>query len=162
MATGIVHFRVDDRMIHGLVATAWVPSFKCTRVMAVVDAASSKNDLMRQSLKMACPAGVALSVLDPEKASGNINNGNYAAQRVFVVCRYIEYAYQLFKAGVEMPQLNLGNVTQNKGETTTLDKTVRVSAEEKAMLKEMAEGGVKITVALTPQDTQVDVKDLLG
>lgn len=161
MATGIVHFRVDDRMLHGLVATAWVPEFKCTRAM-VVDPASATNDLMRQSLKMACPAGVALSVLDPVKASTNINNGNYAAQTVFVVCRYIEYAYALFKAGVEMPQLNLGNVTQNRGDVTVLDKTVRVSAEEKAMLKEMADAGVKITCALTPQDSQVDVRNLLG
>lgn len=161
MATGIVHFRVDDRMLHGIVATAWVPEFKCTRAM-VIDPASANNDLMRQSLKMACPAGVALSVLEPEKASANINAGKYTAQRVFVVCRAIKGAYALFKQGVEMPQLNLGNVTQNRGEVTVLDKTVRVSPEEKAMLKEMADAGVKITVRFTPQDSEVEVKNLLG
>lgn len=161
MATGIVHFRVDDRMLHGIVATEWVPEYKCSRAM-VIDPASANNDLMRQSLKMACPAGVALSVLEPGKAAANINAGNYTAQRVFVVCRKIEGAYALFKAGVEMPQLNLGNVTQNSGEVTVLDKTVRVSPAEKAMLKEMAAAGVKISVRFTPRDNEVDVENLLG
>ncbi len=160
MNTGIVHFRVDDRMLHGIVATEWVPEFKATRAM-VIDPMSVDNDLMRQSLKMACPAGVALSVLDPEKASANINSGKYSAQRVFVVARKIEGAYKMFKSGVLMPQLNLGNVTQNSGETTVLDKTVRVSPEEKAMLKEMAEAGVKITVRFAPRHNEVDVKKLL-
>ena len=160
MGKGIVHFRVDDRMLHGIVATAWVPEYKCTRAM-VIDPASASNDLMRQSLKMACPAGVALSVLAPDKASENIIAGKYAAQRVFVVCRKIEGAYALFKAGVPMPQLNLGNVTQNTGEVIVLDKTVRVSLSEKAMLKEMADAGVTITVRFTPQDSETNIIDRL-
>lgn len=161
MEKGIVHFRVDDRMLHGIVATAWVPEYKCTRAM-VIDPASANNDLMRQSLKMACPAGVALSVLEPAKAAENMKSGKYAAQRVFVVCRKVEGAYALFKAGVSMPQLNLGNVTQNRGDVTVLDKTVRVSPEEKAMLKEMADAGVSITVRFTPQDSETSVINLLG
>ena len=67
MANGILHFRVDDRMIHGIVATDWVPAYNATRAM-VIDGPASTNDIVRSGLKMACPAGVALSVLAPEKA----------------------------------------------------------------------------------------------
>ena len=63
METGIIHFRVDDRMLHGIVATQWVPISKATRAM-VVDGPASTNDVVRASLKMACPPGVALSVID--------------------------------------------------------------------------------------------------
>lgn len=156
MATGILHFRVDDRMLHGIVAVDWVPSFNATRAM-VIDGPASTNDLVRSGLKMACPGGVALSVLAPEKAIENIKAGKYTSQRVFVVFRYIKSAYELFKAGIEMPQLNLGNVTQNKGETITLDKTVRVSAEEEQMLKEMAAGGVQITARFRCSDSETDL-----
>jgi len=83
--------------------------------------------------------------------------GKYASQRVFVVFRYIKSAYALFQAGIEMPQLNLGNVTQNKGETITLDKTVRVSPEEEKMLKEMAAAGVKITASFRFSDPETDL-----
>ena len=150
MGNGIIHYRVDDRMLHGIVAIDWVPNMHATRAM-VVDDAASKNDVVRSSLKMACPAGVALSVLSDEKAANNILAGNYSRQKVFVTCRHIKDAYYLFKAGVPIPRLNLGDVTQNKGETTTLGKTVRVSDEEKAQLKEMRDAGTQITV-------QVDFK----
>ncbi len=160
MAKGIVHFRVDDRMLHGIVSTDWVPQFNATRAM-VVDATAAGSDLTRSTLKMACPAGVALSVLAPEKAAENILAGKYAAQKVFCVCRYVKGAYELFKAGVEIPQLNLGNVTQNKGETIVLDKTVRVSPEERDMLREMRDAGVKITARFRVSDTETDVSKLL-
>lgn len=160
MAAGFVHFRVDDRMIHGIVASQWIPNFKSTRAM-VVDEAASQSDLMRTSLKMACPAGVALSVLAPEKAASNINAGKYAAQRVFCVFRYIRSAYELFEKGVEIPQLNLGNITMNKGELTALSKTVRITAEEKEMLRKMRDAGTRITVALAVADTEIDVGNLL-
>lgn len=161
MANGILHFRVDDRMIHGIVATDWVPAYNATRAM-VIDGPASTNDIVRSGLKMACPAGVALSVLAPEKAVENIKAGKYSAQRVFVVFRYIKTAYEVFKAGVEIPQLNLGNVTQNKGETTTLDKTVRVSDEELAMLREMAAEGVKITARFRFSDNETELNGKLN
>lgn len=159
-ALGFIGFRVDDRMIHGIVATQWVPSLNATRAMVIDDAAST-NDLMRQSMKMATPAGVALSVIDHQKALTNISNNKYANQRVFCVFRTVESAYELFKAGVEIPQLNLGDITQNTGETTVLGKTVRVNAKEKAMLKEMRDAGVKITVKFSISDDEVDVSSLL-
>lgn len=160
MGTGIVHFRVDDRMLHGIVATKWIPSFQATRAM-VIDPAASTNDIVRSSLKMACPAGVALSVLDTEKSTTNIQAGKYAEQKVMVIFRYIESAYKLFKAGVEIPSLNLGNVTQNQGETVVLDKTVRISPSEKEMCREMRDGGVKITVRFSTEDAEQDVGKLL-
>ncbi|QNK39098.1 PTS sugar transporter subunit IIB [Caproicibacter fermentans] len=156
MSNGIIHVRVDDRMLHGIVATDWIPKSGATRAM-VIDPAASTNDIVRSSLKMACPTGIALSVLDPRKAADNILSGKYSAQRVFVICRYIQWAYSLFKAGVPMEQINLGNVTQNKGDVTVLDKTVRVSPEEKEMLRKMRDTGIKITVRLRPDNAEIDV-----
>lgn len=160
-AEGFIGFRIDDRMIHGIVATQWLPNLKATRAM-VIDDAASKNDLMRSSLKMATPAGVALSVIDHEKAVTNISNGKYANQRVFCVFRDVKSAYDLFKAGVEIPHLNLGDITQNTGNITQLGKTVRVNDDEKRMLREMRDAGTKITVRFTVvSDQEVNVESLL-
>ncbi|MBF1103209.1 MAG: PTS sugar transporter subunit IIB [Solobacterium sp.] len=153
---GFYGFRVDDRMLHGIVATQWVPSVHATRAMVVDDAAST-NDMMRSSMKMACPPGVALSVIDVEKAYTNISSGKYANQRVFCVFRNIETAYRLFKKGIILPKLNLGDVTQNTGETIVLGKTVRISHDEKIMLKEMSDHGTMITVRFRLEDNEVEV-----
>lgn len=159
-ALGFIGFRVDDRMIHGIVATQWLPQYHATRAM-VIDDEASKNEVMRSSMKMATPAGTALSVIDHQKAVTNISNNKYANQRVFCVFKTIQSAYELFKAGIEIPQLNLGDVTQNTGETTVLAKTVRVNPEEKAMLKEMRDAGVKITAQFALADAESDVSKLL-
>ena len=149
--SGILDVRVDDRMVHGIVATSWIPAAKATRAM-VVNKRASESDMTRNALKLGTPAGVNLSVLAPEKAIANILNGNYTNQRVFLVGRYIKDIYDLYKGGVKFARVNLGNVTQNVGKTTSLDKTVRVSDEELVMLREMRDAGFKITCQFRTDD----------
>lgn len=160
LPNGIIEVRVDDRMVHGIVATMWIPGLNTTRAMVVNEAAS--NDPMQRNLqRMSIPAGVNMSLLAPAKAAANLNNGNYAGQRVYVCGRFISDIYQLFKAGVKLPRVNLGNVTQNTGEVTVLDNTVRVNAEEKRMLKEMADAGVPIVSQFRNDNTPKDLRSLL-
>ena len=160
MDNGIIDVRVDDRMIHGIVATQWIPEMRATRGM-VVNESVADNDIIRQTLKMSIPTGVNLSVLAPKKAAENFLNGNYVNQKVFVVGKDISDIYELFKLGVKFNRINLGDVTQNSGETTVLDKTVRVSLAEKAMLKEMRDGGVKVTCQFRPSDPIINCTDIL-
>ena len=150
-SSGILDVRVDDRMVHGIVATSWIPAAKATRAM-VVNKRASESDMTRNALKLGTPAGVNLSVLAPEEAIANILNGNYTNQRVFLVGRYIKDIYDLYKGGVKFARVNLGNVTQNVGKTTSLDKTVRVSDEELVMLREMRDAGIKITCQFRTDD----------
>ena len=159
-SSGLVDVRVDDRMVHGIVATMWIPENHCTRVM-VVNEDASNNQVIRSTLKMSVPAGVSLSVLAPEKAAANIKNGNYTDQRVFIVGREIQDVYALYKAGVQFARVNLGNVTQNTGETLILDKTVRVNNEEKAMLREMRDAGIQITCQFRTDDPVKVCRDIL-
>ena len=156
-SNGILDVRVDDRMVHGIVATQWIPSAKATRAM-VVNKRASESTMTRQALKLGTPAGVHLSVLAPEKAIANIQNGNYENQRVFVVGRYIKDIYDLYKGGVKFARVNLGNVTQNIGKTTKLDKTVRVTDEELTQLKEMADAGIRITCQFRTDDPEKEAK----
>lgn len=158
---GIVDVRVDDRMVHGIVAAEWIPRAKSTRVM-VINEAASKSDMLRSTLKMATPGGVALSVLAPEKAIENFTNQKYQTQRVFVIAREIVDAYTLFKGDVKFKRVNLGNVTQNLDkDILVLDKTVRVTSKEKEMLREMADAGIQITCQFRCNDSIKYYTDIL-
>lgn len=61
-SNGIKHVRVDERLIHGQVATMWTNTIKATRIM-IVDDAVVKNEMEKVALKTAVPAGVKLSIL---------------------------------------------------------------------------------------------------
>jgi len=158
--SGILDVRVDDRLIHGIVAGFWLPEKKASRVM-VVNERYSTNDMMRSTLKMATPPGVALSVLAPEKAIANILAGNYVGQRVFIVAKEVDEIYALFKGGVAFARVNLGNITQNEGETTVLDKTVRVNSKQKEMLREMRDAGIAIDCQFLPSDSIIHCTKIL-
>ncbi|MFV0480220.1 MAG: PTS system mannose/fructose/N-acetylgalactosamine-transporter subunit IIB [Anaerorhabdus sp.] len=161
MDNGIVDVRVDDRMIHGVVATEWIPSERATRAM-VINEDASKSDMLRSTLKMATPGGTALSVLAPSDAVENFKINKYSQQRVFVVARHISDIYDLFKGGVEFKRVNLGNVTQNMDSNLlVLDKTVRVTERERLMLKEIQDSGVQITCQFRTSDAIKDCKNLL-
>ena len=67
----IIHTRIDDRLIHGQVASMWTNQLGATRIM-VVDDKAAFDDMVKTSLKLATPYGVALSVLPIEKAASRI------------------------------------------------------------------------------------------
>ena len=58
----IVAARIDNRLLHGIVATQWVPQYRPQRVM-VVDDEYAGNPTKKAGMKMAKPAGIALSII---------------------------------------------------------------------------------------------------
>lgn len=59
---GIIHVRIDERLIHGQVATMWTNTLKASRIM-IVDDQVVKNDMEKMALKLAVPSGIKLSIL---------------------------------------------------------------------------------------------------
>lgn len=156
---GLVHFRVDDRLIHGIVAGYWTNHLSATRIM-VIDDKASEDEIVRTSLRMAAPAAVSLSVLNLEKAIKNILNGNYESQRVFVIAKSPVVFAALQEHGIKVPQVNMGNITYTEGRVKVA-RTVSVNEEEIAALKKLAANGTKITSQLIPSDNQEDFMVML-
>ncbi|MBC2230316.1 PTS sugar transporter subunit IIB, partial [Listeria seeligeri] len=55
-SNGIKHVRIDERLIHGQVATMWTNTIKTNRIM-IVDDAVVKSDMEKVALKTAVPSG---------------------------------------------------------------------------------------------------------
>ncbi len=156
---GIVNYRVDDRLIHGIVAGYWANSLQATRIMVIDDGASA-SDLVRTSLRMACPAGLSLSVLTLEKAVVGIKAGNYETQRVFAIAKTPEVFMELQRNGILVDAVYMGNITYT-ADRLKVAKTVSVNAAETAALEELSSKGTKIINQLVPQDAQQDFMDML-
>ena len=57
----IKNIRIEERLIHGQVATVWLAHLHPDRII-IIDDETSKNDLQKQMLKVACPVGTKLSM----------------------------------------------------------------------------------------------------
>lgn len=154
-----MHFRIDDRLIHGIVAGYWTNHLKANRIM-VIDESAANDDIIKASLRMACPKNVGLSVLTLEKATNNILAGNYEAQDVFVIAKSPETFASLQKAGVTISQVNMGNITYTT-DRIKVSKTVSVNQNEIDALKHLASCGASITSQLIPSDPVEDFMSML-
>ena len=57
----IVLTRIDDRLIHGQVMTAWVKKTRANQIL-IIDDEVAKDDFMSEILKMSAPAGIDIVV----------------------------------------------------------------------------------------------------
>ena len=53
---GITLARIDNRLLHGIVATQWAPISNCTRLM-VIDDKVAADPVLKESMKLARPVG---------------------------------------------------------------------------------------------------------
>ena len=158
MRKEIVNFRIDERLIHGQIAAAWVGSLKIDRLM-VIDAMAAKTEIQKIAIKMACPQGVKLSILSPGKAVANLNSGKYEGERVFIVVKGTETLKSVVEEGLELDKVNVGNIS-GKSNTKFVKKAVNVTPEDEAVFRELS-GKIHFTSQLVPTDPEVDFMELL-
>ena len=70
---GIVHIRIDDRLLHGQVVAFWSNSLQISRVMVINDEVAN-DELQKTFLRMVAPANIRTSILGKETAVKNILN----------------------------------------------------------------------------------------
>ncbi|HEF8771179.1 PTS system mannose/fructose/N-acetylgalactosamine-transporter subunit IIB [Providencia manganoxydans] len=156
---GIVHIRVDDRLIHGQVATRWVSHFNANRIM-IIDDAVAANDIEKMMLRSAAPDGCNTSILARETAFNNISQGNYENQKVLILVKTPEIALQMLNSGLAVKQLNIGNMS-NKDDRKQIKRSVSISDSELEIIRELLERGVSVTAQMTPEEPDTDISTFL-
>lgn len=143
----IIAVRVDNRLLHGIVATQWVPEFKPQRLM-IIDDEYADDPTKKAGMRMAKPAGVALSIINREKAYANFAAGKYDDHSVFVVVRDPKIALDLQKAGQEIPRLTVGGTIDPEpgAGATQVSRRAYVLDSQVPTYSELAHGGCDITV----------------
>ena len=154
---GFVHIRVDDRLIHGQVATRWATGLKVNRIM-IIDDAVAVNETEKSILRMAAPAGVYTSILQFEKALANIKNGNYAGQRVMLVVKSPVILVKMMEAGINLLPVNIGNMSNRPG-TTQYKKSISMTEDEKAAVEKLLQSGIKVTAQMVPDEPDVSIEN---
>lgn len=156
---GINNIRIDDRLIHGQVATMWSNKLGVTRLMVVNDDVAS-NDIQKQVLRMAVPAGIASSIITKEKAIDNIKNDKYIGQNVLLIVKSPVDLLPFIENNLDITSINIGNMS-NRKETTVLRPNISVTLQERAAFEKLLSLGVEITTIMTPDDKKTYLKDLL-
>lgn len=154
------NIRIDERLIHGQVATMWTNALHLTRLMVIGDDIV-KNDIQKTALKTACPHGVHLSILTAKGAARRINSGKYQGQTVLILVKNPGVLRELVDNGVKLPEINVGNMS-TKANSRQVAKSVAVTEEDIENFKYLDQKGCYLYHQMVPAEEKEDFMKLLS
>lgn len=151
----IISARVDNRLLHGIVATQWAPLIGAQRVMVIDDHIAS-DPLLKSGMQMGKPAGCALSIITEETARKNFAAGKYNNQTVFVIVQDPAILQRLVAQGEKIPHIVVGGtVTPESGtEAVQVSRRAYVTKAEEPVYQALAASGASLVVQYVPKDKE--------
>lgn len=147
--------RIDDRLIHGQVATSWAKAVKCEAIFAVNDDVA-KDDLRRELLLQIVPSGLKGYVIPVEKAIKVYHNPKYANKNILWLVTNPTDALRLLEGGVKFDKINVGGMTYKDG-NQMLSDAVTVSKTDVEAFKALLDKGVGLTMQKVATNPKVEV-----
>ncbi|MBQ1827536.1 MAG: PTS sugar transporter subunit IIB [Erysipelotrichaceae bacterium] len=151
----IVFARIDNRLLHGIVMTQYLPSSGAKRIM-VIDDGVANDPLKKDMMNMAKPSGMASSIITFDKAVENIKADKYGDQPIFFLTKSPVTVLKIAELGVKFPFLMIGCTDMlNKGHK--LSSRAFLTDEELEACRKLRDMGTRITVQHAPSTPEVDM-----
>ena len=153
-------WRIDDRLIHGQVATRWTKETGVKRIIVVNDNVV-KDKTRATMLKQAVPPGVTAHVVSVDKMMRVYNNPEYAGDKVMLLFTNPSDALELVRRGVPIKSINIGGMAYKEGRVM-LDMSVSVDEKDIEAFKELDSRGIELEVRKVASDKKVPVLQLIA
>ena len=161
MQMTVVGARIDNRLLHGIVATQWAPQSGATRVM-VIDNDVANDPILKESMKLGRPSGMAISIITEETALTNFKAGKYDNQKIFIVSKQPAIFVKLLAVPVEIKELVLGGTAvSEKEDSIKVSKRAYVEADQIEAYKKIISAGTEVVVKFVPSDKSVKLSTLI-
>ena len=129
--------RIDTRLLHGQVATAWTKTVGPNRIIVVSDNVAH-DDLRKSMIEQAAPPGV----------------------KAMLLFETPQDALRAIKGGVDIKELNLGSMAHSQGKVVCT-KAVSMGSDDVKTFDELLAMGIKIDVRKVPTDSPENFDEIL-
>ena len=147
--------RIDDRLIHGQVATSWAKAVKCEAIFAISDEVAN-DELRKELLLQIAPPHLKAYVIPVEKAIKVYNNPKYAGRNILMLVTKPEDAVRLVEGGVRIDSINVDGMTHKEG-NKPLSDAVTVNPSNVEAFKKLLDMGVKLSLQKVAANKPVEV-----
>ena len=151
--------RIDDRLIHGQVATRWTKESRVTRIVVVNDDVA-KDTVRSTMLKSVAPPGITAHVVPVDKMIRVYNNPEYAGERMMLLFTNPTDVVRLVNAGVAFESVNIGGMAYKDGKKM-ITSAVAVDEQDIDAFKTLDAKGIELDVRKVSNDTRQYMMDLL-
>jgi PTS system mannose-specific IIB component len=153
----IVHARIDNRLVHGQILSAWVPALRAD-ALVVLDDEAAGNELLQSAMEIAIPPGVSFTVASVADATKALERLPKSAKAIVLV-RGVEDAARIAPGTGGLARWTLGNVHFGAGRLP-ISQAVFLSKEELATLERLERAGVQVELKTLPRDASVPLSEV--
>lgn len=158
MKIGLV--RIDDRLIHGQVATRWTKETNVSRIIVVSDEVAA-DKVRKTLLTQVAPPGVSAHVVDVDKMVRVWNNPKYARDRVMLLFTNPTDVVRVVEQGIEVKSVNIGGMAFRQGKTQ-VNNAVSVDNKDIEAFQKLNARGIELEVRKVSTDPRLKMMDLIA
>lgn len=139
--------RIDNRLIHGQVATQWTSSIGANLILVANDDVAS-NTFRQGLMDMAAPSYAQTRYWTIQKTIDTIHKAS-DAQKIFIVCENPQDVLKLVEGGVPIKKVNVGNMHMAEGKKQ-VSQAVCVDDADVEAFKKLRDLGVELEIRKVP------------
>ncbi len=152
--------RIDDRLIHGQVATRWTKETNVQRIIVVSDEVAA--DTVRKTLlTQVAPPGVTAHVVDVAKMIRVYNNPKYAGERIMLLFTNPTDVERVVEGGVNITSVNIGGMAFRQGKTQ-VNNAISVDEKDIEAFKKLNARGIELEARKVSTDQKLKMMDLIS
>lgn len=151
--------RIDTRLLHGQVATAWTPDSKADRIIVASDSVAN-DELRKELIKQAAPGNVRANVVPIDKLIAVAKDTRFGKTHALILFETPQDALRAVEGGVEIKTLNVGSMAHSTGKTM-VNNVLSMDKDDVATYEKLRDLGVEFDVRKVPNDSKKDLFDLI-
>ena len=152
--------RIDTRLLHGQVATAWTKTINPNRIIVVSD--NVAHDALRKSMiEQAAPPGVKANVVPIEKMIQVAKDPRFGATKALLLFETPQDALRAIEGGVDIKELNVGSMAHSQGKAVCT-KAIAMGKDDVETFEKLKALGVKFDVRKVPSDSPENFETILN
>ena len=152
--------RIDSRLLHGQVATGWTRSTNPDRIIVVSDNVA-KDELRKNMLKQAAPAGVHVHVVPIEQMIKLAKDDkHFGGTKAMLLFETPQDALRAIEGGVPLKVLNIGSMAHSAGKVQP-NKVLAFDQNDIDTYHKLEKDGIKFDVRKVPSDSKDDLDAIM-
>ena len=150
--------RIDDRLIHGQVMTAWMKNYPAKQIL-IVDNQVAKDEFMLFVLQNAAPSGIRVIAHTEVDALAMLEKG--LDKKTLILAKTPLNLKSIVDGGIKIPSMIIGGMGL-KAERKPLYKNISATQEERDCIKHFISMGIDMAIHITPDQKRMDLKGIVG
>jgi PTS system mannose-specific IIB component len=152
--------RIDSRLLHGQVATAWTKTMQPTRIIVVSDAVA-RDELRKKLIQQAAPPGVKAHVVPINQMIKLAKDDqHFGGQRAMLLFENPEDVLRAVEGGVPLKTINVGSMAHSLGKVQP-NKVLAFNQEDIDIFNKLKQAGLDFDVRKVPNDSKGNMDQIV-